>query len=174
MHQQGQQRRSGKRQLRLASNLPTETLSGCQLCSEQQQALTQMAYKKGLVRGTLTCQGSSGTRIPSGPPRVTLPCMMYFPLPFLELHFACSRKQPLPSHKHSLGFPTKHPATPQLLVHPSHLAVTLAEIVENWSSSRGEPGVERRKGKALRAAEGHAHRSSSLLINSLEAGWPAQ
>lgn len=38
--------------------------------------------KKDLVRGTLTCQGCSGTRIPSGPPRVTLPRMMYFPCLF--------------------------------------------------------------------------------------------
>lgn len=111
---------------------------------------------------------------PQWPSQGYAPSHDVFPLPFLELHYACSRKQPLPSHKHSLGFPTKRPATPQLLVHPSHLAVTLAVIVENWSNSRGEPRVGRRKGKALGAAEGHTHPSSSPLISCLETGWPAQ
>ena len=174
MHQQGQWRRSGKWQLRLASNLPTETLSDCQLCGEQQQTLTQMAYKKRSCQRHLDLPGFLWNSDSQWPSQGYAPLHDVFPLPLLELHYACSRKQPLPSYKHSLGFPTKHPATLQLLVHPSHLAVTLAAIVEDWSDSRGEPRVGRRKGKALGAAEGHTYPSSRMLIRSLEAGWPAQ
>lgn len=147
MLQQDQWRRPGKQQLRLASQLPTETLSGCQLGREQQQTLTQMAYKKRPCRRHLDPPGLLGYSDSQRPSQGCAPLHDVFPLPFLELHYACSRKQPLPSHKHSLGFLTKHRATPWLLIHPSHLAVTRAAIMENWSNSRSEFRVGEGRGK---------------------------
>lgn len=132
---------------KISFQLPTETLSGCQLCREQQQTLTQMAYKKRSCQRHLDLPGLLWYSDSQQSSQGYAPLHDVFPLPFLELHYACFRKQPLPSHKHSLGFLTKSPATPQLLVHPSHLAVTLAAIVENWSNSRGEPGWGQGRGK---------------------------
>lgn len=47
---------------------PTETLRSCQPCREQQQPLTQMAYKKGLVGDTLTCGASLVLGFPAALP----------------------------------------------------------------------------------------------------------
>lgn len=47
---------------------PPETLRGCQYYREQQRSLTQMAYKKGLVRDTLTCGASPALGFPAALP----------------------------------------------------------------------------------------------------------
>lgn len=99
------------------------------------------------------------------PPQAALPSHDVFPLPFLELHYVSSRKQPLPSYKHSPGLLTSGPATPQpLSVHPSHLAVTLATYLLDRSGSRDGRG--RRGGD--KGGVTYTEHNSSLLTNSLE------
>lgn len=125
-----------------------------------------MAYKKGPVKGTLTWRLSlvlgSTAALPSQ--GCALPHDV-FPLPFLELHYVSSRKQPLPSYKHSPGLLTSSPATPQpLSVHPSHLAVTLATyLLDRSGPGDGSEGWGRREGVT------HTAHDSSLLTNPLEA-----
>lgn len=131
-----------------------------------------MAYKKRPCRRHLDLRGLLWYSDSQRPSQGYALSHDVFPLPFLEQRYARSRKQPLPSHKHSLGFLTKHRATPRCFNHPSHLAVTPASIVENWSNSRGEFRMGRRKRPALRAAEGHTHTPGfSSRVNSLEVGW---
>lgn len=124
-----------------------------------------MAYKKGPCQRHLDLQARCGAELPVAlPPRAALPSHDVFPLPFLELHYVSSRKQPLPSYKHSPGLLTSGPATPQpLSVHPSHLAVTLATYLLDRSGSRDGRG--RRGG---RGGVTYTEHNSSLLTNSLE------